>query len=541
MKIKKLYFSLLLVMCLITNLFVFRLQVFAEVSQDRIVVGHGGSFGVIGFNYSMHQKYFTIQDATGIPVSSVTGPVYYYTVDNTTFQSVNGGDLLMLILNRGVGLVLQPEKAAALIQGFFSEITGATSSGFIEGALYDSNDTFLGYALDNINGLYYSPSPVDANEITVPSEMTNNVYNYYEYYILENPETVPYFTFHGPDKTSILNNLSFSDTTIVNDFSDYLDANFGSVNVSLLHGANGYMPAMKYGNYYRCASFDDVCMVSSSTSSYDAFCVGHNISTNDFSYTSLLTSSSWGFECDVLDSNFEKYDDTTCTIFDTNGTTTGTMYRYFVVFGNQYGSMFFPFGKDVTIYRDMSTFNQVNVTKTYSPTTYITDSFNSYNTSNDNSISTSVNQITNSVSNNSSSYSSSSSSYYNYVDNGYVDNSSMITNTTTVINNYYNDDNGGGGGDNPSDPDSPLDWSDLIELLKNLLEAIGAVIVGIFEGLISMITQVLDAIGSIVSNLDGFTEFLSALFGFLPSPVPEVIAAGFSLCILCAVIKFLRG
>ena len=86
-------------------------------------------------------------------------------------------------------------------------------------------------------------------------------------------------------------------------------------------------------------------------------------------------------------------------------------------------------------------------------------------------------------------------------------------------------------------------WLNIVGAIGNwvLGEAIGAVIVGIFEGLISMITQVLQAIANIISNLGGFTDFLSALFGFLPSPVPEVLAAGFSLCVLCAVIKFLRG
>ena len=494
----------------------------------------------------MHQKYFTVQDATGIPRSSVGGPVYYYTVDNTTFQSVNGGDLLMLILNRGVGLVLQPEKAATLIQAFFSEITGATSSGFIEGALYDSNDTFLGYALDNINGLYYSASPVEANEITVPSEMTNNVYNFYEYYILNNPETIPYFNYHCDITTSqILNNYSDNYSSSLQYVQSFLESNYSSTIMSLTYQNSKYTLLGTNNWNYAFVESPNVA-VAQSTSDFDSFVIAFNI-IDSFNCSSFLpyTSVPNRIVYRLYDSSLNNYitiDDFYYISSSGISSSSGSMNSNYLGY-SQYGRYpYFPIGQDMTFYRSLSDYQTINVTQTYTPSTFITDSYNSYSTSNDNSISTSINQISNSVSNNSSSYSSTSSSYYNYVDNGYVDNSSIVTNTTTVINNYYNDDNGGGGGgDDPSNPDTPLDWSDFIELLKHLLEALGAIIVGIFEGLLSLITQVLEAIASIVSNLDGFTEFLSALFGFLPSPVPEVIAAGFSLCILCAVIKFLRG
>ena len=210
MKIKKFSLILLLVICLITNLFVFRLEVFADVPEARKVVAHFQSMSdPVGWDYVMSNVYYTVEDPTGIPSSNFAGPVYFYTVDNTTFQSVSGGDLITLILNRGLGLVLQPERARSIISAFFSEIVNAKSSSFVKGGLYDSNDNFLGYALDNLNGLYFASQPVQAGDITVPTEMTNTVYNYYNYYILENPEELPYFNYHNDiSDASLINNWS---------------------------------------------------------------------------------------------------------------------------------------------------------------------------------------------------------------------------------------------------------------------------------------------------------------------------------------------
>ena len=548
MKIKKFSFILLLVMCLITNLFVLRLEVFADVPDARKVEAHFQSMSnPVGWDYVMSNVYYTVEDATGIPSSNFAGPVYYYTVDNTTFQSVSGGDLITLILNRGLGLVLQPERARAIISAFFSEIVNAKASSYVKGGLYDSKENFLGYALDNLNGLYYAVNPVEGGDITVPTEMTNTVYNYYNYYLLENPEELPYFNVHNdiPDSSLLAN---FTPQSYIQQVQNALGefSNGHIFNISLYNydlsqyaWSDGLVQNGTTGKFYAISS--DILGVAIDTTSYDDFVVYYNIKDN-FNSSSLLNSNKY-FKYTVKDSSgnnasvsYYSIDSNGYSVTDTNSSFNTTLGK------NNFTMSYpvFPYGADFTIYRSINIFNSINVTQTYSPSTYYSNSFNNYSTSNDNSITTSTTQISNSVTNNSSAYDSSSSSYYNYVDNGYVDNSSISQNTTTVINNYYGTDSGGnnGGGD---DPDSPLDWSDLIDLLKNLFEAIGAVIVGIFEGLISMITKVLEAIANIVSSLGGFTDFLSFIFGFLPSPVPEVLAAGFSLCVLCAVIKFLRG
>ena len=162
-KIKKItsYFCVIaLLTILIGNLFCFKS--IAAVPESMKAVGHNSSWGTYAFDYSFHQKYWIIQDSSGIPTSALSAPHYFYTSDNETFFDVNGGNLIQLVLTRGIGVVMDPDKAPALIQAFFAAITQHDSQQniFVQGGVYDGQHNFLGYALNDISGCYYEGTSI---------------------------------------------------------------------------------------------------------------------------------------------------------------------------------------------------------------------------------------------------------------------------------------------------------------------------------------------------------------------------------------------
>ena len=44
-----------------------------------------------------------------------------------------------------------------------------------------------------------------------------------------------------------------------------------------------------------------------------------------------------------------------------------------------------------------------------------------------------------------------------------------------------------------------------------------------------------------MEDMDGMSDFFSSLFAWLPDPVPQILGAGFGICLICGIIKFIRG
>ena len=176
-------------------------KVYAEVPSTQKAEFHNGTWSPLNWTYIFHQKYWTIQDATGIPTSTLTNPNYFYTDDNETFFEVSGTELIQIILNRGIGIVLQPRKATDFIGYFFGQIKtplDTVAQLYVEGGLYDGNNQFLGYCLNDITGCYYEGITIPANQpaIDIPSQTTNNVYNCYQYYSEQNSTIPDYVTIY---------------------------------------------------------------------------------------------------------------------------------------------------------------------------------------------------------------------------------------------------------------------------------------------------------------------------------------------------------
>ena len=64
---------------------VFSVVTFADVPSTQKAVAHQGGWGNYDFDYLFHGKYWTIDNATGIPTGSLLSPKYFYTDDNERF------------------------------------------------------------------------------------------------------------------------------------------------------------------------------------------------------------------------------------------------------------------------------------------------------------------------------------------------------------------------------------------------------------------------------------------------------------------------
>ncbi|MGN0245036.1 MAG: hypothetical protein ACI4DK_03590 [Lachnospiraceae bacterium] len=100
------------------------------------------------------------------------------------------------------------------------------------------------------------------------------------------------------------------------------------------------------------------------------------------------------------------------------------------------------------------------------------------------------------------------------------------------------DDNGGGSGGGIFD-----------DIISGIAGGVGSIIKGIFSIIKELVDAIADAIGSIVGSITdlmsllngNFTDFLSAVFPFLPSEFVTILVASVTLCMLGIIIKIFKG
>lgn len=123
-----------------------------------------------------------------------------------------------------------------------------------------------------------------------------------------------------------------------------------------------------------------------------------------------------------------------------------------------------------------------------------------------------------------------------------------------IVNNYYpSDDSGGGSGSGSgsgSDDNGGGSGGGIFDdIISGISSGVGSIIKGIFSIIKDLVDAIADAIGSIVgtitdlmSLLNGnFTEFLSAVFPFMPSEFVTILVASVTLCMLGVIIKIFKG
>lgn len=571
---KKLYkiTSYFCVIVLITFLFgsLFTIKSFAAVSDSQKAYGHQGSWGSYPYNYSLHYKYWIIQDAIGVPTATVLNPQYFYTYDNITFCAYDGADVFTLILNRGLGIITKPAELSGLLSAFFASITqpDADSNLFIQGAVYDGNDNFLGYALNDITGCYYDGLH-QGEAVTIPDESVENVYNFYKYYTGNNPDYPEYFTYYPSTLDTIKNH--YYDSTNIEAISSNLDTILSTyddvLGISYIYQPDYSSFITKFENNWT----DSVQPLSDfyiTTNGYGwtNFCTNYQLinGNTELLYTDLASirpgiGSNSGADYN-LGLVYNRTDGSSLSAIYTNivdlitntnrGIDSGANGDFgWINVNSSYCRLRTLFGQPYTIYRSTTAYNNIVINNTYNQNTYVTDSYKNYDSNNDNSITVAPTQITSSTTNNSTIYQEASDNFYNNVDNGVVNTENITNYVTNITNNYYPSN---GGGDNPDNPDLPDDPNNpdvpdspildrLLEALLNFFEAIGKIIGTVLTGIIDMFSSVLEAIASLMGNITNLSDFFASILGWLPSPIPEVLGVGISICILAAVIKFIRG
>lgn len=112
---------------------------------------------------------------------------------------------------------------------------------------------------------------------------------------------------------------------------------------------------------------------------------------------------------------------------------------------------------------------------------------------------------------------------------------------------YYAKDSGTGPDDPsiPTDPSSDGFWNKLGSLVGGIFSSIFGFLGNIISGLLSGITSIIGTLGNVFKSIIGlggqFGGFLSSALVFIPKEIIDLIIAGISVAIICAVIKFIRG
>lgn len=561
---KKIIIYLSSIIFLLNSILIFSINVYASetVPSEYIARAHGTSFSSLQWNYDNVKKYYIIYNPEGIEPSILTSPQYFYTADKKTFFTVNGGDLIQLILTRGLNIIFEPQKASAFILAFFNSIKNPieVNGYYVQSGVYDANRNFLGYALNDISGCYYEgiELPENTPALDIPSYQVNNVKNFYDYY---NQGQIPdYINVVCPSNETVLNKLDTSpyfDTELIKEFYTNLSSQYNNLFSVPFTITNNHIDKINYVNYNPSFIVSDSSLyISTDSTRYNNMCyyMGLTPEDNNLLFTECVAKYSNMGTNYIL---FKPYDvqgnalNSTTITYTLNGNQQITGNNYLRVgrdnIHNTY-KLIYPGGKDFTIYKSYQIYQNINVNQTYVPQGYTGTNYYNYDSHNDNSIKTTITQIDNSVTTNETIYDTVTDDYYNNVENNTVNNESITNITNTTINNYYpsesNSDNPSNP-DNPSDPDNPIEDDSILDAilaaLRRFFDVIGRIIGTVLAGLLEVIDSILESIAGIMDGLGGITEFIGSLFSWIPSPVPQILGVGISICILAAIFKFIRG
>ena len=571
MKFKKNILIYLSILSILVTFVTYTPIVYADVPASQKAVKHSGATWSYPFDYRLHNAYFTIDNTSNIiPTSTTNSPIYFYTDDNETFYSLNGKDVYTTVLNRGIGLATSAQLLQILMNDFFNTAayTGENNT-YAQGALYDQNNLFLGYCLNDISDCYYVDlQSSNKPAVTVPKEFNNDVYNHYNYYKDNNKRYPQFITFYPPSTEFTLSHLpSITDpdnpnaeNDVKSNLSNLLNQNQYLYCCQLVKGSNNVdFSNIRYDKvptiYGKATPLNNYHFIRyGATNNWSSFCETYELIGDN---NTLLFSDIWekGYSFDSA-CRFEVYvyDDftnerirnfTDYYLLDLETTTTTSS----IYIGYYYNNQFCMIGGNnpYTVFYDETTYNQVK-NKTYRPDTFYSNDYKNYNVNDTQTYTITTNNIDNSQNLNQLIYDESVTNLNQNISSDNTVNTENVTNnTTTIINNYYPDQNSENpdNPDNPSDPDNPIEDDTILDAilaaLKRFFDAIGKILGTILAGLLEVIDSVLESIAGIMENLGGVTEFIGSLFSWIPVPVPQILAAGISICILAAIFKFIRG
>lgn len=532
----------------ITYILIFILSVICVKPMN--VFAYGGFFTSDSFsktgtwtdsNNVSHAAYVMQDDS-----SLQTGFRYYMRVGDGVAIACDGGEVIANILNYKIGLVM----SANILSNFITSYIQDTSLLGREPTFYDNHPPVLkggalvGVALNELTGCKMAYAE-DSDTVNIPSDVANDVYNYYvNVYLIENPETPDYINIGSITKAAAIQ-AGESDTVDLN----YFDNPLGSINACYDIGSKvwklGFGSSATRSNQVSYLTGDSYYLVANY--GFDETVNCYNLTKDNINVTldDMIACTTQHY----LNVNAYSISDNT-VISHTNYTVTNSSsssdnYYFWIEHNNGGNTKMIPFlnGKDyVTVYKNANIITQIT-NNVYAPNSYQTNNYKNYSTSNDNSYTSNVQNINNSSSNNTNIYNQAKTeTNETIVEDSYnVNTTTTTTNITNITNNYYGDNGSGGSGggddDGGDDDDDDTIWKALLKAIGDFLKKIGELIATILTGIISIMTSVVNAISQITTSFTAVTNFLGSVFGFLPSDLVAVITLGVTLGILISLIK----
>lgn len=528
------------------------LSIFLLLTQICVqkVSASGGSFGDDAFINNGSGSYYIV-DTSDLP----TGTNFYYKYADGYCDALPSNKVITYTINAMNGLAMNAELIGHFITDYllygdlFKTARETVHPNFIYTDINDAT-TVIGYALNDITGcVYRNNAPSDTN-VTVPSEIGNDVYNYLDDWIQDNNYDEPdYINFNTQTTAWAKNhvNLSNNYASAYNTLLQNLSGDFKIVPLDFYgeHYLNSYiylMPSLS-GNilYYQYQDYHPSWSGIVDTYGLD---IRHNV----VNVVDMLT-----------------YNNTLpCYAYDTTNlqVVTAPMERYEALYNGNYeqksnerlyigGCQGIPISdtmQSVTVWKDAATMQKV-VNNTYAPNIIYSQRYYDYNsTSTDNSSTTTNNNIDSSVTTNETIYNNSSESFTEYYsENNYqIDNSVVINYNDTIINNYYppdnGDDNGGGsgGGGSGSDDDDSGILDKLLDAIVGFFKAIGKIIAALLTGLFELLNTILNALAEINNSFEGIKNFLASIFAWFPSSIVSLMVLGLGLALLASFITWFK-
>lgn len=516
---------------LILTLLIFNIQTVSATSG-------GGSFADDAFVHDSVLNGYKMTDDSSLP----NGKYFYYKYDDGKAWYCDLGDAISLCSNKRFGLTYNTSVLTGLMNYFDTYYLGYTGSAPSQiNGVYTNQNVLVGWALNNLSGCQIVNPNNNNPEIPIDSNTSNYLYVYVNQYLEDNYARPDYINIETRPKDFFLNKLDQQQNTY-QALANFLNSDDYSIN-NMVYNPNTliYSQGGNLLNY----PYSDMFIVSTSEYQFDYYNLGPTKNTVNF--TDMLLSTI-GFETQVrLKSNISSVVIAKSVRLNTDGTYSvvdkdGNARMYYYIGGRSN----LPCSSEpvITIYRSTSVLNQF-LNGTYAPSYYTSSDYYNYDSSSsDNTFTTTTNEIDNSTETNTTIYNETSESFQEYYteNNYHVDNSVTIETNQTIINNYYgdnsgDDDSGGSGGDD--DDDSGI-LDKLIDAILGLFKSIGKILAAVLNGIVDLLSSILETIADISTSFDGITNLFSAVFGWLPDSIVNLMVLGLGLALLAAFITWFR-
>lgn len=463
---------------------------------------------------------------------------YFFYVDNGMVYYVPELEAIPLIMNKAFGLALKPEVLGVFISNYLRDrvITSPISA-------VTNGTTSVGITVENLANLPVIGTTINIpqdKEIQLPSSYVNNIYNYYNEWVEDNGYDLPdYINIETRPAEFYMNKFDLNNTQSLAQKNFISNEQYCYVPFKYNSGSMTY--SVPDGAYYIAGDADEKYLIAYNADNYRGYCETHGLTQEDSTVhfvDMMLSSALVRITCKVFD-NVLTDDHFSRVSFSTDGTytisNTNEIRQYeFSVDRLPCSNMEY-----LTIYKDSSILNQF-ANETYAPISFVSNEYLTFSTDNDNTVTTTVQQISNSTETNETIYNQSSESFTEYYteNNYHVDNSVTIENNTQIFNTYYGDSSGDGG----DGGDGGNGGGEIIvpDVDFGYLKVITDILAEFLKGVQDLNEMIIETIHSITLSFGGITTLFQSVFGWLPEPILGLMIIGLGLALLGSFITWFR-